>query len=840
MLMDRSGKYVERGRCGRTSFATFDMIPLYMHRFPWFFMRVPFGILLIGTTSLSKAQFVVTDPGMVEALQYWVPAAMNGNVLDTLHPDVLSTTSLTLNIGNTPVLNADGVQFFDSLISLNASFCQVQQLPTLPSGLHFLGVEYAQLSALPPLPSGLLTLNCSHNQLTTLPPLPQTLISLYCDNNQLSALPALPPPLYQLFCQNNALTALPDLPDALLALKCQNNLLTALPLLPDSLGWIQCEYNALTGLPPLPANAPDLTLNCHYNAIIQLPPLPSGTYYLNCSNNAISALPELPEGLSVLSCGNNPITELPALPQSLYALWCQTTLLTSLPELPDSLNNIQCFETSIGCLPWLPNTLASIRCYSTAVSCLPNIPTNFNAGNSILGFPLHVCNLNTAPCPIDHEAVSGSVFIDANANGVKELGEAPFRYSIITAQPGDFLTASGPDGRFAMPLEAGSYTVDGEAMPYHTRTNPPYSITLGPLEVDSLLDIGYWPMPGVHDLQVDVTSFFPRPGFEHNAWLRVKNIGTEPEEAVVDLTFGTDQQWVESTEPPSALDAATAQWSVFIPPGGEWLNTVTLFTPYGTPENTPVPYTLAAWESEADTTPANNTMVFDQVVLHSCDPNDKRVSPATLSPAEVALGDPLEYIIRFQNTGTYQAERVVITDTLSSLLDPGSVRFVSSSHDCHWFLHQGVLHVVFDPIVLPDSTADEPNSHGFVKFLITPFPGLESGDEIANVANIYFDFNDPVVTAPAVFTVQLPMAVFSTANVAPVRIYPDPATSEVHVEAADGIRRIRLIAPDGRVLLDKFGAAPSILLDLSGLPRGVVLAHVTTATGSAVQRIVLH
>jgi len=52
----------------------------------------------------------------------------------------------------------------------------------------------------------------------------------------------------------------------------------------------------------------------------------------------------------------------------------------------------------------------------------------------------------------------------------------------------------------------------------------------------------------------------------------------------------------------------------------------------------------------------------------------------------------------------------------------------------------------FDDINLPDSTNDEPNSHGFVTFEISPKENLPSGTEIVNSAGIYFDFNEVIYT----------------------------------------------------------------------------------------------
>jgi hypothetical protein len=58
----------------------------------------------------------------------------------------------------------------------------------------------------------------------------------------------------------------------------------------------------------------------------------------------------------------------------------------------------------------------------------------------------------------------------------------------------------------------------------------------------------------------------------------------------------------------------------------------------------------------------------------------------------------------------------------------------------------GELVFTFDGIQLPDSGANEPESHGFVTFRASPLEGTPSGTTIANTAEIYFDLNAPVIT----------------------------------------------------------------------------------------------
>ncbi|MBK9629215.1 MAG: hypothetical protein IPO56_16370 [Flavobacteriales bacterium] len=49
---------------------------------------------------------------------------------------------------------------------------------------------------------------------------------------------------------------------------------------------------------------------------------------------------------------------------------------------------------------------------------------------------------------------------------------------------------------------------------------------------------------------------------------------------------------------------------------------------------------------------------------------------------------------------------------------------------------------------------NEPRSHGFVTFRIRPRTPVLPGTVIENIANIYFDFNPPVITEPSVLVAE--------------------------------------------------------------------------------------
>lgn len=132
----------------------------------------------------------------------------------------------------------------------------------------------------------------------------------------------------------------------------------------------------------------------------------------------------------------------------------------------------------------------------------------------------------------------------------------------------------------------------------------------------------------------------------------------------------------------------------------------------------------------------------------SFDPNDKQGFPVGYGEEHfIYRNTDIEYLIRFQNTGTDTAFTVVIVDTLSQYLDETSIRPGASSHPYSFEVIGGhTLRFTFNDIILPDSNINLAASQGFVRFIAKQKTDVALGSIIENTAAIYFDFNEPVIT----------------------------------------------------------------------------------------------
>ncbi len=665
-----------------------------------------------------------------------------------------------------------------SLYFLSCGHNQLTFLPSLPSTLTFLFFIDNQLTSLPALPTSLNALFCSNNLLTSIPTLPALLTTLYCNNNQLISIPVLPAMLTHLICHNNQLASLPTLPDSLIFLECSQNQLTTLPILPLSLDYLNCSINSLTSLPVLPMTL--TTLLCFDNQLNSLPALPISIIELNCSHNQLTSLPvlnwlstlfcfdnqltslpALPTSLIRLSCHNNQLTSLPALPTSLFSLRCNSNQLTSLPALPISLTFLDCSSNPLICLPSL-NNVTYLYFSNTLVNCLPNYGIVTTSIPSVASIPL--CGIfNTNGCDVFWN-IEGSAFLDTDTNCnhgtneplLKNQKMNLYKNGVLDQQTFADVNGDYDFDTFSFDFYKTEFDTTGLPFEAYCPSSGYYLDTIS--TADSMKydrDFGL-KCKGVDLAATNIFSNNLRPASIREIKIQAGDYSNYFGAYCATGISGTVN--ISITGACNYISSASGALTPNIVIGNVLSYNVADFgaISYDSSFNFNILVdTTATLGSQiciqvsisTNTTEINyNNNLLSQcfTVVGSFDPNDKAVFPASM---DISGDRWLTYLIRFQNTGTADAEHIYITDTLSSSLDWSTFNLLSYSHQpLTQVYNDGLVKFSFPHINLPDSNTNEPGSHGYVQYKIRAKDSLAIGSTIENTANIFFDFNAPVIT----------------------------------------------------------------------------------------------
>ena len=412
-------------------------------------------------------------------------------------------------------------------------------------------------------------------------------------------------------------------------------------------------------------------------------------------------------------------------------------------------------------------------------------------------------------------------------------------------------TFSNDSGNFVYYLGQGNYTLTPqfENSGYFTISPANYNFNLTSTGNTETANFCISPN-GVHnDLNLTLIPIsVARPGFDAEYILALKNNGNQTQSGTVSLTFDDAKaDYVSSLPNITSQNSNFLNWDFTgLEPFETKIIHVTLNV--NSPTETPavnigdvLEFSSEVTSLGTDETPSDNLYSFNQVVVGSYDPNDKQVVEG--SQVDISnSGDYLTYIARFQNTGNFVAENVVVKDYLSSYLDANSLQIVSSSHPFRSTLTQNKrLEFFFEGINLPASSVDEAGSHGYICFKIKPINTVSLGTTINNNAAIYFDYNNPIITN----TVSTTFTVLGNNDLSfdsYFNLSPNPTSSILNLYIKNQVdpKSVEIYNPLGQLVLSKESDINSnnIALDVSGLKDGVYVISINTNKGKTSKRFI--
>lgn len=770
----------------------------------------------LNISSITNLQFISCYSNLLPSLD--VSGLTNlknlycsSNQLTTL--DLRGITSLqSLSCGNNLILSID----ISGLINLTNLECQSNKLNKInfdkSNILAYLDCSENQLTIadLQGL-TKLTTLVCRSSQLNSLDMSGFiNLNNLDCSLNRLTSIDLRGiNKLEYLNCSSNLLTSI-DLTGVteLKNLKCNNNYLTSLDLSANLTGissGLDCSHNLLTSI-IFPSFIIDEGVNLSYNLLNTIV-LPLSTfYYFNCSNN-----------------------------KNLISIFMKN----STPEYFDESFNYQTDE-------------------NFKISNCPNLIYICIKDKSITRAQNLINNLGYTNCQVNSYCsfVPGGTFyttqgnqkLDSNSNGCDALDNIipNLKFSITDGVTIGSLI-SNSTGNYSIPVQAGSYTITPilENSNYFTISPATVSVTFPTQTSPFTQNFCITPNGSHPDLEVTLLPLQPaRPGFDAKYKMVYKNKGNTSQSGSVNLTFNDAALDLVVANP-----VATAQivnnlsWS-FINLLPFETREITFTLNVNSPMENPavnngyvLAYKATITGAVTDETPNDNAFTFNQTVVNSFDPNDKTcLEGTTISPS--LIGEYVHYLIRFENTGTYLAQNIVVKDIIDlSKFDISTLVPTKASHSNITKISDGnKVEFIFENVNLP---IDDANNDGYIAFKIKTKPTLVVNDTFINEASIFFDYNFPIITnkATSIFK-TLAIQNFEFSNY--FTLFPNPVNETLNIVTTKEIevQSIAVYNILGQLVIALPNVKVISKIDVSNLKTGKYFIKIDSDKGSSSMKFI--
>lgn len=438
--------------------------------------------------------------------------------------------------------------------------------------------------------------------------------------------------------------------------------------------------------------------------------------------------------------------------------------------------------------------------------------------------------------------VKGKGRVDLNNNGC-DLSDvsANLKFDIVDGLTNGTIISNAED--FLISVPEGNYTIT-------PKLEKPEYFTVYPLALQ--VDFPMKPSPFTQDFCITPVGVYPdleillipildaRPGFNSVYKVVFKNNGNVEESGTINFNFDD-----------SVLDLISSNFSISSQTTNKIVWNFSNLKPFekreiilvlnaNSPLETPAvnigdifKFKVSINSDETDTTPNDNIFEFNQTVLGSYDPNDKTCLEGDIIKPDL-IGKYVHYLIRFENTGTYAAENIVVKDMIDlSKFDIPTLVQTSSSHLCTTKISEGnKVEFIFEKINLP---FDDANNDGYIAFKIKTLPTLAVGDSFTNEARIYFDYNFPIITNKVSSTFKtLGTSDFEFSKY--FNIFPNPVKDVLNISTESSVKKqsMHIYNILGQLVITVPHAENYNEIDVSKLPKGNYILKIKTELGTTV------
>lgn len=430
--------------------------------------------------------------------------------------------------------------------------------------------------------------------------------------------------------------------------------------------------------------------------------------------------------------------------------------------------------------------------------------------------------------------VSGETKFDSNANGCDANDfTVPYQEFTITNGIETGTIISDASGNYTINVGAGTHTITPIVENVTGFTISPANVSVNFPTLSSPLSQNFCLAAGapIHDFDITLIPLNPAvPGFDSNYKIVYKNTGNTIDSGTIILNFpDAVLDFVSASILPITNSGGTLNWSFDNLMPFE-IRTINLTFNLNQPMETPplnggdvLHFTTSIAESGV-VQPFPNNHLLNQTLVNSFDPNDKICLEGETIGTDF-IGGYVSYKIRFENTGTFPAQNIVVKDIIdTSKFDISTLTPVIGSHNFYARIAGNKVEFIFENINLP---FDDASNDGYVVFKIKLLPSVTQGINFSNQANIYFDYNFPIITNTTNSVIEnLGVASFDFEN--QFTIFPVPTTNVIQLISKDNlvISDIELYNSLGQIIQKAIGNQQSI--DVSNLSKGSYYLKIKT------------
>lgn len=466
-------------------------------------------------------------------------------------------------------------------------------------------------------------------------------------------------------------------------------------------------------------------------------------------------------------------------------------------------------------------------------------------GNDPNGAKLFTAMLSAGVGPAVQNFIRGTVFIDANANGLRDSTEAPAPAGLVLA-----LSDLGPYavtdslGRYNLEFGAGSYSLAfGEPLLNYQYPQPILGpITVGPASFFvSNKDVALVPIALRPDGRLTLTAYTDaEPGLPLRYRMTLENTGTVPTVgSSVTLDFDARLTYAGTSLPGATVAGRRLSAPAPVLQPGERRQFDLTFQ---VPTSTPLASVLTCAATLAlpnDLALADNTSAAPRPVVAARMAMTAEVDHASLNTSQVAAHEWLTYTVRFRNDGTAPATDLVIANALAgSHVQLASVQVLAASHAFTWAVRNNAVAFELRGANLPPFAQNTVASMGFVTFRVRVQDGLPTGTDIRLTSTVNLTGQAPAVLTAVTRVGGVTGLADAGAVATAATVWPNPAREVLFLDVPTAeTLSVTLFDGVGRVVRTASMPTTARQLDVRGLPAGVYTLRATGAGAAFTRRV---